>query len=66
MICDNHGITLVVIPYWWNRNSSGVADAIHTLRPDFNDILRPFLIGERIPKSAPNNRDNSGMCCLLL
>jgi len=33
-ICQLNGITLIVIPYWWNRSIESLAYAIREARPD--------------------------------
>ncbi len=48
MICERDGITLVVIPYWWNKTIESVAHTLHSIRPD---VLIPasLLNGKPIP-----------------
>ncbi len=52
IICARVGITLVVIPYWWNRNIQSVAQTIQDARPDI-PIPSSLLNGDFIPKEAP-------------
>ncbi len=33
-ICARDGITLIVVPYWWNKSVQSIALAIHRARPD--------------------------------
>ncbi len=33
-ICEAHGITLIAIPYWWDRKVSSLAATIAHHRPD--------------------------------
>eukprot|EP01027_Heterolobosea_sp_BB2_P000282 GEZU01000413.1.p1 GENE.GEZU01000413.1~~GEZU01000413.1.p1 ORF type:complete len:468 (+),score=89.89 GEZU01000413.1:405-1808(+) len=33
-ICQRAGITLIVVPYWWDRKQSSIAESIHAVRPD--------------------------------
>lgn len=35
-ICLQEGITLITIPYWWNKTSESVAIAIRNARPDIS------------------------------
>ncbi len=35
-IITDLGITLVTIPYWWNRSASSLASQIHLSRPDIS------------------------------
>ncbi len=52
LICRINGVSLVVVPYWWDKTLSSVAVTIHRARPD---ILFPssVLQGQPIPQS-PN------------
>jgi hypothetical protein len=34
LLCAKQGITLIVIPYWWDRTSASVAATIHAKRSD--------------------------------
>ncbi len=52
IICDMHGITLLVIPYWWNKTIESVAQTIHFARPDIL-LSSKLLTGEPIPCSFP-------------
>lgn len=33
-LCEQHGITLITIPYWWDRTEASVIDAIEQKRPE--------------------------------
>ena len=33
-ICEENGITLIEIPYWWDREKSSLIATIHRVRPD--------------------------------
>lgn len=37
--CEQHSITLIEIPYWWDRRTSSLAATIHTARSDL--IVKP-------------------------
>jgi len=47
-ICEQDGISLFVIPYWWNRTTESVAATISSRRPDIK-IPSQFDHGEVIP-----------------
>jgi len=55
-ICQNNGITLLVIPFWWNKTIESVAQVIHKARPD---ILFPdsLLKGYPIPIDMPIKKE---------
>jgi len=36
MICKDNGITLITIPFWWDKTIESVASTIHYLRPDIS------------------------------
>ncbi len=52
MYCENMGITLITVPYWWDANLSSLATTIHT-RPDIQipEILRSTPIPVVIPET---------------
>ncbi len=47
-ICLSHGITLVIIPYWWNKSIHSVAHTIHQARPDIQLPSAFLMTGEPI------------------
>ncbi len=58
-ICTEHGITLIVIPYWWDKKIESVAQTIYGIRPDV-DMSSSLLIGEEIPKKMPTEKEEQG------
>jgi len=32
--CLNHGITLLCVPFWWDRSVESLCSSLHTIRPD--------------------------------
>ncbi len=36
MLCEHFGISLITIPFWWNKTIESVALAIHAIRPDLS------------------------------
>ncbi len=55
MVCESNGITLIVIPFWWNKTIESVLHSIRAVRPD---ILLPatLLKGKPIPSEMPIQR----------
>ncbi len=59
-MCDAAGITLIVIPYWWNKKMETVAQTIQLARPD---IVLPthLLTGSAISTTEiPQQREEKG------
>ncbi len=56
-ICKATGITLIVIPYWWDRTIEEVANAIHSVRPDIF-VPASLLRGKSIPREIPQPQKN--------
>ncbi len=48
VISKRHGVTLIVVPYWWDATEESLAQTLHLARPD---ILLPvtLLKGDPIP-----------------
>ncbi len=55
MVCKQNGITLVVVPFWWNGRIESLAKTVHLLRPDLDLPLAWLQQGEPIPAILPNN-----------
>ncbi len=54
-ICNRSGITLIEIPYWWDKKIETVAHAIHVTRPDILlpsnlQISKPIMMPQNPPK----------------
>jgi hypothetical protein len=49
--CQNFGITLIEIPYWWDQQKASLAATIYSVRPDL--IQDTTIIGTPIPKIPP-------------
>ena len=49
--CKSLGISLVKIPYWWDRKVSSLAATLCAVRPDLFDIP---VVGDVIPISEPS------------
>ncbi len=55
-VCYANGITLIVVPYWWNRTKESIAKTVHMARPDIlvpPELLKGDAIVDSIPKQAP-------------
>lgn len=51
-VCHNNGITLIVIPYWWDKSIQSVAATIQAVRPDIHlphDLLGGNVISTIMP-----------------
>jgi hypothetical protein len=54
-LCKESGITLIEVPYWWDRKRSSLLATIRTQRPElFSDV-----VGTPIPLSAPVDTQKS-------
>jgi hypothetical protein len=53
--CKNKGITLIEIPYWWDRSTSSLFNSVILARPDLSSIIswKPES-SEPIPQSMPS------------
>ncbi len=51
-VCKEHGITLITIPYWWNKTIESIAATISEIRPDIS-IPEPLSKGNVIPLHNP-------------
>ncbi len=60
LLCDKNGITLIVVPYWWNKSMESVAQTIHMMRPDIK--ISPYLLkGDPISNYTPPQRNEKGI-----
>ncbi len=57
-VCEKAGITLVVIPYWWNKNIESFAQTLYLMRPDV-EINPAYLHGETVPMELPKSDKRS-------
>jgi hypothetical protein len=44
-LCKSHGITLIAIPYWWDRTLASLAATVHMHRPDLVSSEQAIAIG---------------------
>ncbi len=61
-LCKEQGITLIVVPFWWDRTLESVAHTIHLSRPD---VRISSLKGYPIPQEMPTLLIQSGMYTTL-
>ncbi len=59
-VCFSDGITLIIIPYWWDQQVESVTRTIHRLRPDIS-LPAAFLTGDPIPTEEPQTLIHKGM-----
>ncbi len=45
LVCKANGITLLVIPYWWNQSIEDLASSINNVRPD---VVPSAVVGNPI------------------
>ncbi len=50
-VCKSLGITLITIPYWWDKKADSVATTIYVKRPDLGFLRRKG--GQVIPAHDP-------------
>ncbi len=65
LICIQHGITLLIIPYWWDGKIESVAQMIFPTRPDVV-IPNLFLRGDVIPAEMPHKRRERTMVIMAM
>mmetsp|Transcript_30246 Transcript_30246/g.42497 ORF Transcript_30246/g.42497 Transcript_30246/m.42497 type:complete len:219 (+) Transcript_30246:2-658(+) len=52
--CKSKGITLVDVPYWWNRKMDSLLGTIFAARPDLLPHLQQAVLQRDIPVSVPS------------
>jgi hypothetical protein len=55
-LCKKQGITLIEVPYWWDRKSSSLAVTVYTIRPD---LFSQIPLGVAIPTIPPQTRQKN-------
>lgn len=53
MACREKGITLIEIPYWWDKEKSSLMATIHELRPELVEAVDASPIPREPPTSFP-------------
>ncbi len=59
-LCEQYGVTLIVIPFWWDRAIESVAKTIHMYRPDIS-LPEELMNGKEIPSQMPKQQEDKGM-----
>ncbi len=57
--CSANGITLIVVPYWWDNTIESVAATIHKVRPDIS-LSSTLLHGKPIPSDLMIHKITKG------
>ena len=57
MACSEHGVTLVDIPYWWDKEKSSLVATIRQHRPE---LLQGEREGTPISMDPPTHRSSTG------
>jgi hypothetical protein len=50
--CEQEGITLIEIPYWWRKDKGSLIATIHNVRPDL--ISSELVKDSPIPSNPPS------------
>ena len=61
--CKSKGVTLIEVPYWWDRKPESLAASIYNVRPDLFEVEPQ---GKPIPLNPPTksaSKTNSGITC---
>jgi hypothetical protein len=53
-ICKENGISLIEVPFWWDRRQESLAATIHSQRPDL--FPNDFPVGKPIPLVEPTTQ----------
>ncbi len=61
-MCEQNGITLIIIPYWWNKKIQSVAHEISLVRPDIR-LPAHLMIGDIISRDVPTQKVEKGEHC---
>ncbi len=62
IVCNTMGITLLVVPYWWDMKIESLAQTIHIARPDIvlPSSLLNMAFSSAIPTKMPQQRQPRG------
>lgn len=53
-MCSSFGISLVIIPFWWNNTIESLAATINKKRPDIELVNRSIPIPDEMPMQRPS------------
>eukprot|EP01114_Cavostelium_apophysatum_P006341 TRINITY_DN1760_c0_g1_i4.p1 TRINITY_DN1760_c0_g1~~TRINITY_DN1760_c0_g1_i4.p1 ORF type:complete len:435 (+),score=98.75 TRINITY_DN1760_c0_g1_i4:205-1509(+) len=56
--CQQAGVTLIEIPYWWKRDEESLVATIRTRRPDLRPLLSKFAEGSPINEEPPTSKED--------
>ncbi len=57
--CEQMGITLLIVPFWWNSTLESIAATLHQIRPDL-PLSEDMLNGSIIPSEMPKQKASAG------
>ena len=57
------GITLIEVPYWWDKKWASLAKTIYNVRPDLFDVQPK---GKEISSTPPSQALNTGNIYIVL
>ena len=63
--CKEKGITLIEIPYWWDRQFESLYATVYNKRPDLFSTLpteKPIPLTPPTPRSKLRNKSKKTMC----
>ena len=56
VLCKEKGITLVEVPYWWDRKFNSLASSVYQQRPD---LFKDPPMGSPIPLNPPSDEQRA-------
>lgn len=62
-LCQSVGITLIEIPYWWNKEKQSLMATIQKFKPD---LIKQSVTQEPIPETNPNIEQHQEKITFLL
>ena len=60
-LCKEKGITLIQIPYWWDRKYESLAATVYAYRPD---LFKEQPSGNPIPTLPPTKAETNPTDCI--
>ena len=61
-ICQEAGISLIEVPFWWDKRISSLKATIYNKRPD---LFKMQPVGSPIPDSPPTEKSTNNLFLLL-
>ncbi len=65
-LCFSRGITLLIVPFWWNGHLSSLASSILELRPDLINYIDKKFVSSPISMQIPERFKGSVEFPLLM